>query len=132
MCVHSFYILENVYSLIFLRITSAMLFCLTLQVLCEMFSSVFEDDSLDTPLHPLQATGPAPRIKPLSLLSSLHSSLPRDGARAGCSKVSAQIDSLPHRMPQASELTWCKKRQKCPVSSFLKISKSTSTMPKNP
>ncbi|KAL6481533.1 hypothetical protein MHYP_G00096130 [Metynnis hypsauchen] len=56
------------------------------KVLCEMFSSVFEDDSLDTPLHPLQATGPVSRIKPLSLLSSLHSSLPRDGARAGCSK----------------------------------------------
>ncbi|XP_007259096.3 LON peptidase N-terminal domain and RING finger protein 2 [Astyanax mexicanus] len=58
------------------------------KVLCEMFSSVFEDDGLDTPLHPLQATGPNPRIKPLALLDSLHSSLPRDGARAGCSKDS--------------------------------------------
>ncbi|KAI4877112.1 hypothetical protein NFI96_026461 [Prochilodus magdalenae] len=63
------------------------------KVLCEMFSSVFEDDSLDTPLHPLQATGPASRIKPLCLLSSLHSSLPRDGARAGCSKDPALSSS---------------------------------------
>ncbi|XP_072513648.1 LON peptidase N-terminal domain and RING finger protein 2 [Salminus brasiliensis] len=58
------------------------------KILCEMFSSVFEDDGLDTPLHPFQATGSGPRIKPLSLLSSLHSSLPRDGARASCSKDS--------------------------------------------
>ncbi|XP_066517577.1 LON peptidase N-terminal domain and RING finger protein 2 [Hoplias malabaricus] len=63
------------------------------KVLCEMFSSVFEDDSLDTPLHPLQATGPTPRIKPLSLLNSLHSSLPRDGARADCSKDIALMSS---------------------------------------
>ncbi|XP_026867593.2 LON peptidase N-terminal domain and RING finger protein 2 isoform X2 [Electrophorus electricus] len=45
-----------------------------------------QKDSLVTPLHPHQGTGLSSRIKPSSLLSSLHSSLPRDGARAGCSK----------------------------------------------
>ncbi|XP_076838501.1 LON peptidase N-terminal domain and RING finger protein 2 [Brachyhypopomus gauderio] len=56
------------------------------KILSEMFSSIFENDSLVTPLHPHQATGSSSRIKPSLPLSSLHSSLPRDGARAGCSK----------------------------------------------
>ncbi|XDV14319.1 hypothetical protein PO909_014590 [Leuciscus waleckii] len=50
-----------------------------------MFSSVFVNEGLATFLQPLPA-GPSPRVKPSSLLSSLHSSLHRDGAKAGCSK----------------------------------------------
>ncbi|RXN02865.1 LON peptidase N-terminal domain and RING finger protein 3 [Labeo rohita] len=53
-----------------------------------MFSSVFVNDDLATSMQPLPA-GPSSRIKPSSLLSSLHSSLPRDGAKAGCSKYLA-------------------------------------------
>ncbi|TSK17847.1 LON peptidase N-terminal domain and RING finger protein 2 [Bagarius yarrelli] len=56
------------------------------QILSEMFSSIFQNDSLVTRLHPLQASNSSPRIKPSALLSSLHFPLTRDGARAGCSK----------------------------------------------
>ncbi|XP_051752392.1 LON peptidase N-terminal domain and RING finger protein 2 isoform X2 [Ctenopharyngodon idella] len=55
------------------------------KILSHMFSSVFVNEGLATFLQPLPA-GPSPRIKPSSLLSSLHSSLPRDGAKAGSSK----------------------------------------------
>ncbi|XP_030635861.1 LON peptidase N-terminal domain and RING finger protein 2 [Chanos chanos] len=58
------------------------------KVLSEMFSSVFENDSLATSLHPPQ-TGASPRMKPASLISSLHSALPRDNQKACCSKASA-------------------------------------------
>ncbi|XP_039511520.1 LON peptidase N-terminal domain and RING finger protein 2-like isoform X2 [Pimephales promelas] len=50
-----------------------------------MFSSVFVNEGLAMFLQPLPA-GPSHRIKPSSLHSSLHSSLQRDGAKAGCSK----------------------------------------------
>ncbi|KAI5090085.1 LON peptidase N-terminal domain and RING finger protein 2 [Silurus meridionalis] len=56
------------------------------KILSEMFSSIFQNDSLVTRLHPLQTTSSSPRIKPSSLLSSLHFPLMRDRARAGCSK----------------------------------------------
>ncbi|KAM9454074.1 LON peptidase N-terminal domain and RING finger protein 2 isoform 2-T2 [Clarias gariepinus] len=56
------------------------------KILSEMFSSIFQNDSLVTRLHPLQSPNSSPRIKPSSLLSSLHCPLMRDGARAGCSK----------------------------------------------
>ncbi|XP_062866625.1 LON peptidase N-terminal domain and RING finger protein 2 isoform X2 [Trichomycterus rosablanca] len=56
------------------------------KILSEMFSSIFENDGLVTRLHPLQATGSTPRIKPSSLLSSIHPPTNRDGTRAGCSK----------------------------------------------
>ncbi|XP_017313456.1 LON peptidase N-terminal domain and RING finger protein 2 isoform X1 [Ictalurus punctatus] len=59
------------------------------KILSEMFSSIFQNDSLVTRLHPLQTTNSSPRIKPSSLLSSLHFPLTRDGARAGCSKDAA-------------------------------------------
>ncbi|CAM4491588.1 unnamed protein product [Leuciscus chuanchicus] len=55
------------------------------KILSHMFSSVFVNEGLATFLQPLPA-GPSPRVKPSSLLSSLHSSLHRDGAKAGCSK----------------------------------------------
>ncbi|XP_073698094.1 LON peptidase N-terminal domain and RING finger protein 2 [Garra rufa] len=55
------------------------------KILSHMFSSVFVNDDLATSMQPLPA-GPSSRIKPSSLLGSLHSSLPRDGAKAGCSK----------------------------------------------
>ncbi|KAF5901406.1 LON peptidase N-terminal domain and RING finger protein 2, partial [Clarias magur] len=56
------------------------------KILSEMFSSIFQNDSLVTRLHPLQSPNSSPRIKPSSLLSSLHCPLMRDGARAGCSE----------------------------------------------
>ncbi|XP_051558444.1 LON peptidase N-terminal domain and RING finger protein 2 isoform X2 [Myxocyprinus asiaticus] len=55
------------------------------KILSDMFSLVFVNDGLAESLQPLLAC-PSPRIKPSSLLSSLHTSLPRDGARAGSSK----------------------------------------------
>lgn len=55
------------------------------KILSHMFSSVFVNEGLATFLQPSPA-GPSSRIKPSSLLSSLHSSLSRDGAKAGCSK----------------------------------------------
>lgn len=61
--------------------------CRSPQILSEMFSSIFQNDSLVTRLHPLQTTSSSPRIKPSSLLGSLHFPLTRDGARASCSKV---------------------------------------------
>lgn len=57
------------------------------KILSHMFSSVFANDGLATSMQPLPA-GHSSRIKPSSLLRSLHSSLPRDGAKAGCSKES--------------------------------------------
>ncbi|XP_027012019.1 LON peptidase N-terminal domain and RING finger protein 2 isoform X1 [Tachysurus fulvidraco] len=56
------------------------------KILSEMFSSIFQNDGLVTRLHPLQTSSSSPRIKPSSLLSSLHFPPTRDGARAGCSK----------------------------------------------
>ncbi|KAK3530383.1 hypothetical protein QTP86_024419 [Hemibagrus guttatus] len=56
------------------------------KILSEMFSSIFQNDSLVTRLHPLQTSSSSPRIKPSSLLSSIHFSPTRDAARAGCSK----------------------------------------------
>ncbi|XP_051982823.1 LON peptidase N-terminal domain and RING finger protein 2 isoform X2 [Xyrauchen texanus] len=57
------------------------------KILSDMFSLVFVNDGLAESLQPLSAC-PSPRIKTSSLLSSLHTSLPRDGARAGSSKES--------------------------------------------
>ncbi|XP_026060058.1 LON peptidase N-terminal domain and RING finger protein 2-like isoform X2 [Carassius auratus] len=55
------------------------------KILSHMFSSVFANNGLATSMQPLPV-GSTSRIKPSSLLSSLHSSLPRDGVKAGCSK----------------------------------------------
>uniref|UniRef100_A0A9J8BRP0 LON peptidase N-terminal domain and RING finger protein 2 n=1 Tax=Cyprinus carpio carpio TaxID=630221 RepID=A0A9J8BRP0_CYPCA len=55
------------------------------KILSHMVSSVFVTDGLATSMQPLPA-GPSSRIKPSFLLSSLHSSLPRDRAKEGCSK----------------------------------------------
>ncbi|KAK6309875.1 hypothetical protein J4Q44_G00197560 [Coregonus suidteri] len=52
------------------------------KVLSELFSSVFEKDGQPTPLHPQQG-GPSTRLKPTTLLSSLHPlTTPK---RPGCS-----------------------------------------------
>uniref|UniRef100_A0A672QBI7 Uncharacterized protein n=1 Tax=Sinocyclocheilus grahami TaxID=75366 RepID=A0A672QBI7_SINGR len=55
------------------------------KILSHMVSSVFVTDGLATSMQPLPA-GPSSRIKPSFLLRSLHSSLPRDRAKEGCSK----------------------------------------------
>lgn len=70
-----------------LKMFQSFCLCHSLQILSEMFLSIFQNDSLVTHLHPLQTTSSSPRSKPSSLLSSLHFPLTRDGARAGCSKV---------------------------------------------
>lgn len=75
--------------------------CRSLQILSEMFLSIFQNDSLVTRLHPLQTTSSSPRIKPSSLLSSLHFPLTRDGAKAGCSKVrthSSTVQIMPSQV----------------------------------
>ncbi|KAA0722282.1 RING finger protein 2 Neuroblastoma apoptosis-related protease [Triplophysa tibetana] len=58
------------------------------KILSDMFTSVFVNDGLDTSQQPLLA-GSIPRVKPSSLLSSLHSPLSRDGDKAGSSKESS-------------------------------------------
>lgn len=54
-----------------LRLLISHLFCFTLKVLGELFSSVFENEDLPTPLHPLQGGLATRLIKPPALLSSL-------------------------------------------------------------
>ncbi|XP_057184360.1 LON peptidase N-terminal domain and RING finger protein 2-like isoform X1 [Triplophysa rosa] len=58
------------------------------KILSDMFTSVFVNDGLGTSQQPLLA-GSSPRVKPSSLLSSLHSPLYRDGDKAGSSKESS-------------------------------------------
>ncbi|XP_028811325.1 LON peptidase N-terminal domain and RING finger protein 2 [Denticeps clupeoides] len=57
------------------------------KVLSELFSSVFDKDTVMAPLPPLQS-GPSTWLKTSALLSSLPSSLSRDGQRPGSSKDS--------------------------------------------
>ena len=60
------------------------------QVLSELFSSVFERDDLPTPLHPLQGGATSRLIKPPALFSSLSTFTPRPVCSA---KVGRQMHS---------------------------------------
>lgn len=59
---------------------SLTLFCFTLQVLSELFSSVFENEEMPTPLHPLQGGLTDRLIKPTALLRSLSPLTQRSGS----------------------------------------------------
>lgn len=59
---------------------SLTLFCCTLQVLSELFSSVFENEEMPTPLHPLQGGLTDRLIKPTALLRSLSPLTQRSGS----------------------------------------------------
>lgn len=64
----------------FIDSLSLTVFCFILKVLSELFSSVFENEEMPTPLHPLQGGLTDRLIKPTALLRSLSPPTQRSGS----------------------------------------------------